>query len=101
MGNVEDYSDDVDYEADEVEQEIEAHTTNKKFKPDDTEKLLESGIDSSGQKRKSGKDDIKDDKKDVGVYASLLETKYSDIKTKFEEAQREISELKKKKDAPP
>jgi len=99
--NVEDYSDDVDYEADEVEQEIEAHTTNKKFKPDDTEKLLESGIDSSGQKRKSGKDDIKDDKKDVGVYASLLETKYSDIKTKFEEAQREISELKKKKDAPP
>jgi len=99
--NVEDYSDDVDYEADEVEQEIEAHTTNKKFKPDDTEKLLESGIDSSGQKRRSGKDDIKDDKKDVGVYASLLETKYSDIKTKFEEAQREISELKKKKDAPP
>jgi len=99
--NVEDYSDDVDYEADEVEQEIEAHTTNKKFKPDDTEKLLESGIDSSGQKRKSGKDDIKDDKKDVGVYASLLETKYSDMKTKFEEAQREISELKKKKDAPP
>jgi len=98
--NVEDYSDDVDYEADEVEQEIEAHG-NKKFKPDNTEKLLESGIHSSGKKRRSGKDDIKDDKKDVGVYASLLEAKYSDIKTKFEEAQREISELKKKKDAPP
>jgi len=98
--NVEDYSDDVDYEADEVEQEIVAHT-NKKFKPDDTEKLLESGIDISGKKRRPGTDVIKDDKKDVGVYASLLETKYSDLKNKFEEAQREITELKKKKDAPP
>ena len=98
--NVEDYSDDVDYEAEEVEQDIVAHA-NKKFKPENTEKLLDTSSDSSEQKRGSVVADIKDDKKDVGVYASLLETKYSDIKTKFEEAQREITELKKKKDAPP
>ena len=98
--NVEDYSDDVDYEAEEVEQDIVAHA-NKKFKPENTEKLLDTSSDSSEKKRGSVVADIKDDKKDVGVYASLLETKYSDIKTKFEEAQREITELKKKKDAPP
>merc|ERR1712025_756190 len=95
-----DYSDDVDYEAEEVEQDIVAHA-NKKFKPENTEKLLDTSSESSEQKRGSVVADIKDDKKDVGVYASLLETKYSDIKTKFEEAQREIAELKKKKDAPP
>jgi len=98
--NVEDYSDDVDYEAEEVEQDIVAHA-NKKFRPENTEKLLDTSFESSEQKRGSVVADIKDDKKDVGVYASLLETKYSDIKTKFEEAQREIAELKKKKDAPP
>merc|ERR1712025_1080377 len=95
-----DYSDDVDYEAEEVEQDIVAHA-NKKFKPENTEKLLDTSSESSEQKRGSVVADIKDDKKDVGVYASLLETKYSDIKTKFEQAQREITELKKKKDAPP
>ena len=61
--NVEDYSDDVDYEADEAEQETTA-PVNKKFK-------------SSSEGAKT-----KDDKKDIGVYASLLETKYSDIKAK-------------------
>ena len=77
-----DYSDDVDYEADEAEQETTA-PVNKKFK-------------SSSEGAKT-----KDDKKDIGVYASLLETKYSDIKTKYEEAQKEIADLKEKKVAAP
>merc|ERR1712025_1540833 len=99
--NVEDYSDDVDYEADEAEQETTAHV-NKKFKSENTERLLDTSVENSSEPgSNSAAVETKDDKKDVGVYASLLETKYSDIKTKFEEAQREIAELKKKKDAPP
>jgi len=77
--NVEDYSDDVDYEADEVEHDMIGHN-NKKFKSDKS---------------------LADDKEDVGVYESLLEAKYSDIKSKYEEAQKEITELKRKKDAAP
>ena len=80
--NVEDYSDDVDYEADEVEvleHDMMGHN-NKKFKSDKS---------------------LADDKENVGVYESLLEAKYSDIKSKYEEAQKEITELKRKKDAAP
>jgi len=100
--NVEDYSDDVDYEADEGEQETTTHV-NKKFKSEKTERLLDTSVENISE---PGSDsaaaaETKDDKKDVGVYASLLETKYSDIKTKYEEAQKELADLKKKKDAAP
>merc|ERR1712025_260118 len=99
--NVEDYSDDVDYEADEAEQETTAHV-NKKFKSENTERLLDTSVENSSESgSNSAAAETKDDKKDVGVYASLLETKYSDIKTKYEEAQKEIADLKRKKDAAP
>jgi len=99
--NVEDYSDDDDYETDEAEQETTAHV-NKKFKSENTERLLDTSIvNSSEPVSNSAAAETRDDKKDVGVYASLLETKYSDIKTKYEEAQKEIADLKRKKDAAP
>merc|ERR1712025_1460923 len=99
--NVEDYSDDVDYEADEAEQETTAHV-NKKFKSENTERLLDTSVENSSESgSNSAAAETKDDKKDVGAFASLLETKYSDIKTKYEEAQKEIADLKRKKDAAP
>jgi len=100
--NVEDYSDDVDYEADEGEQETTTHV-NKKFKSEKTERLLDTSVENISEpgRNSAAAAETKDDKKDVGVYASLLETKYSDIKTKYEEAQKELADLKKIKDAAP
>jgi len=100
--NVEDYSDDVDYEADEVEQDMTGHS-NKKFKSDNSTEALNPVVDASEIKSADVGESLADDKKDVGVYASLLllETKYSDIKSKYEEAQKQITELKRKKDATP
>jgi len=96
--NVEDYSDDVDYDADEIEHDVMGHS-NKKFKPDISAKALNPALGTSELKSRDGGESLAGDKKDVGVYASLLETKYSDIKSKYEEAQKEITELKRKKDA--
>jgi len=83
-------------------QDVTGHS-NKKFKHDISSKSLNPGLDASELKSRDGGESLADDdeKKDVGVYASLLETKYSDIKSKYEEAQKEITDLKRKKDAAP
>ena len=98
--NVEDYNDDVDYEAEELEQDVVAHTS-KKFKPDNSEKLLQSSVDASRNNVSIGESAVKEDGKDEDVYASLLETKYSDVKAKYEEAQNEIKALKRKRKSAP
>ena len=100
--SVEDYSDDYDYEGDEMEQDITAHK-DKKLKADHKEPggdLLDSSLDAS-VKNSTIEGPVKDEKNDMGVYASLLESKYNSVKSKYKEARQEINELKRKRNAEP
>jgi len=96
--SVEDYSDDYDYEGDEMEQDITAHK-DKKLKADyknPVGDLLDSSLDASGNKS-TIEEPVKDERNDMGVYASLLESKYNSVKSKYKEARQEINELKRKR----
>jgi len=82
----------------EMEQDITAHK-DKKLKADHNKPsgdLLDSSLDVSGN-NSTIEEPVKDDKNDMGVYASLLESKYNSVKTKYKEARQEINELKRKR----
>jgi len=100
--SVEDYSDDYDYEGDEMEQDITAHK-DKKLKADHKkpgDDLLDSSLDASVN-NSNIEEPVKDERNDMGVYASLLESKYNSVKSKYKEARQEINELKRKRKAEP